>query len=136
MGQAIHTAQYGRPSTSLGTPRPQPPWKILRLGPSSSAISSVDFLEPPSSSLITTDIESAVDYTEGFARVFMTASQKGFHCSSHQIGPCLRTWAVIKQGNGSSAVGCHLPTLILIVACEVINFLALSSCASFPGQNR
>ena len=62
----------------------------------------------------------------------MTTSRKGFHCLSHQIGVCFIT---SQLGKGSDTVGCHLPTPILIAACEVINFLALSSCASFPERN-
>ena len=62
----------------------------------------------------------------------MTASGKGLRCSSHQIGACFIT---SQLGNVSSAVGCHLPKLILIAVCEVINILALSSCASCPDQN-
>ena len=62
----------------------------------------------------------------------MTASRKGFYCSSHQIGACFIT---SQPGKGSSAVGCHLTTLILIAASEVINFLAPSSYASFPERN-
>ena len=63
----------------------------------------------------------------------MIASRKGFHCLSHQIGACFIT---SRLGKGSSAVGCHLQTLILIVVCEVINFLALSSHASFPERKK
>ena len=62
----------------------------------------------------------------------MTANQKGFHCSSHEIGACFIS---SQLGNGSYAVGCHMPTLTFIAACNVINFLALCGFAVFPERN-